>query len=137
MENPMRTRSLIPLLLAVSSALPAWSQTLPSASMLGPAAGKVPSYLALKWVYVIDVESVDEAAIDQVRKLLLLNGFRIEQSRTERAEQPAMWRIAGRQEYAARTTKPDLILAEMKKAIAADTAKFTWTMTPTLVPKKG
>jgi hypothetical protein len=123
------------LLAACCATLPALAQNVPSASMLGPSSGKVPSTMALKWVVKVNVESVDQGAIDQVNALFSRNGFSAELSHTERADQPVLWQIAGTREYAVRSTQPDLMVVEIRKAISADVGKFSWTVTPRLVPK--
>ena len=134
----MLPRILISALFALASgaALPAIAQHLPSGSMLGPSAGRVPSNMVLTWVFKIDVESVDQAAIDQVQAIFSRNGFHAESTQVSSTGLPTLWQIEGSKEYTARSTRADQVLAEIKKAIANDTAKFSWTVTPTLARKQ-
>ena len=138
LESDLLNRILISAVfaLASSASLPAAAQNLPSGSMLGPSAGRVPSNMALKWVFRVEVESVDQAAIDQVQEMFSRNGFHFESTKVSMNDLPTLWKIEGTKEYAVRSTKADAILAEVKKAIASDTGKFSWTVTPKLAPKK-
>lgn len=128
------TRALFAL--ACVAALPAIAQNLPSGSMLGPSAGRVPSNMVLKWVFKIEVESVDQGAIDQVQAIFMRTGFHAESTQITSTPLPTLWQIEGTKEYTARSTRADAVLAEIKKAIADDTGKFSWTVTPKLAPKK-
>ena len=138
LEYDLLTRILISALFAIASsaALPALAQNLPSGSMLGPSSGRVPSNMTLKWIFRIDVESVDQAAIDQVEAIFSRHGFSFESMQVTRTDLPALWQIAGLKEYAVRSARADAVLADIKKAISTDTAKFSWTVTPKLAPRK-
>lgn len=137
-EYDLPTRILIRALFALAcvAALPATAQNLPSGSMLGPSAGRVPSNMVLKWVFKVDVASVDKAAIEQVQAIFARNGFATESTQITSTPLPTLWQIEGTKEYTARSTRADAVLAEIKKAIADDTGKFSWTVTPKLAKKK-